>query len=32
LVIKEILDKIENDNAVVFEENTLPESDVELCR
>ncbi|CAI6356753.1 unnamed protein product [Macrosiphum euphorbiae] len=32
LVIKEILDKIENNNAIVFEENTLPESDLELCR
>jgi len=32
LVIKEILDKIENDNAIIFEENTLPESDVPLCR
>ncbi|KAF0747810.1 Uncharacterized protein FWK35_00027098 [Aphis craccivora] len=32
LVIKEILDKIENDNAIIFEENTLPESDLPLCR
>ena len=29
---KLILDKIENNNAIVFEENTLPESDLELCR